>query len=382
MDQTRDLNGQQTHRIVGLYGGPDYIQNATIDEQRGTENQPPHVFADPITRSFLCKNAASTWLSAAFFYEGNGNDNDRAKITEERILKSAKYFGIATDVEQLRKQIKKASQTSLQTLPDDDFAVVVRFSDGRRERHYPLRNSLEVKTAAAYLVNYRDDFRFNDRHKIASRILEKAAQYGTALGDLQDFIDCMAGRGICATKDAAAMIRSRIPVVQNERLREQLDLLANSVENHPRSIHTTGEAIKIARVIDQIDKGEGIHYLHSVHRPEDVLFAVTEKRAMAATQSIVGNHLSGRYYQRSDLEKIPVTDLRDAFGDDFVKNITTGNTWIDTVKLAEALPTLLRSDAELFDSIAMENGVTPLATKVVFQEKTAVRQLQQVVRAV
>jgi len=371
LDQTLDINGQELHRILSVYPLPDFVKEASQDELCGTDDLAPHQFAD-VTRSlYPIKNAASTVLSSVFFYEKKADMNPaRAQLLEKRLLDAAAYFKVTDEVEALRTKVANAGQYDETELVDSDFAIVFDGEGDVKERRYPMRNTMEVKAAADWLQKNRDKLTFADRNKIASHVLTKAAKFGASIPTAERYeLDKMAGAGACSGKDAAGLIRTRIKSLghshQPNPLQQELEKLAQQVESDPAAIRHYAPLVKIATVIDQFDREHGLHrrYDDIVQRPEDVLFAVTEKAAASLDNELVGSPLTGNYYKRADLQSLAVQDLADSLGEDFASAVSTANAWVDLEKLATIVPTLPLGDAEEFDAVASVAGIRPFAQK-------------------
>ena len=52
LDQTGDLNGQETFRLCQLYDAPDFVKEAAVEQLIGPETLRPHLYADPKRRHF------------------------------------------------------------------------------------------------------------------------------------------------------------------------------------------------------------------------------------------------------------------------------------------------------------------------------------------
>lgn len=370
IDQTLDHNGQSIHRIISAFGAPAFVKAASREELCGEENMPPKLFADVTRRRYPCHTPAATWMSAAFFYEKAGEYNPalREHIAAQ-IGKSARYFKIAEDVHALADKITKAAEVDESKLPDDVFAIVFTDADGHKERRLPLRNAGEIKAAAAWLVKYRDDLVFDDRHQIAGKILEKAAKFGANVNEQRDALEKMAGLGVCAVKDAVALIRNRVNWLGHtdkpSPLQTELLKLASLLTEKPSRLYHFGPLVKLAQLVDQFDREHSLHtkYDDEFERPEDMLFAITEKVAAELSDELVGNTLTGNYYKKADLQRIPVSQFGDSLGEDFVDAVSAAGAWVDTEKLARIIPTLPLGDAELFDAVVAEAGIPPFATK-------------------
>src|SRR5690606_20995819 len=208
-DQSRDISGQDTHKILAIHQAPEYVKKASIAARCGHDNMPRTGYADPVRKLYPCHTAPATWLSAAFYYTKAAETGETNPDVEHTLQKVAKSFGILADIDVLQQAVKTATTHAEGDLPDEAFALILEYEDGRRERKYPMRNALEVKTAAEYLHKYRAEFTYQDRHHIANKILEKAADYAAPITEYVAELDRMAGRGICASEDAAALLRER-----------------------------------------------------------------------------------------------------------------------------------------------------------------------------
>ena len=369
-DQTLDLNGQELHRILSVYPLPDFVKNASQEDICGGDELPPHLFADITRRRYPIHSGPATVISSIFFNEKKAALNKhQAAMIEGKLNKAAEYFKVEGYMRRLNEKVAEAANYDETALPDNVFAIVFDSADGTKERHYPLRNVNEVKSAAIWLHDHRDELPFADRRQIADKILTKAAEFGAGLPEHRYMLEKMAGLGACSGKDAAKMIRTRIYAAGNTHkpsaVQVELEKLAKLCEDSPQAIHHFSSLTKIAEIVDQFDHEHGWNrkYDDVIERPEDVLFAVTGKAAAEVDDSIVGNALTGNYYKKADLQTLPVRDLADNLGEDFAQEVSTANAWVDLEKLASIVPTLPLGDAELFDEVVSAAGVQPFATK-------------------
>ena len=387
-DQAQDRNGQEFHRLTSLFGCPDFVKEATADTLCGDEKTEPHMFADVAHRQWACHTAPATYASALFFFDKKSQLNDStADQIEERILASAQFFGIEDDVQKLGNKIKESAIVDSEKLADDVFAIVMQFEDGRKERKYPMRNTVEVLKAAEYLEKYRDEFCFSDRNKIADKILQKSAHFGADIGHSRNDLEKMAGMGACSSTDAAKLVRSRITALgwpkDGKPLQVELEKLANEIEQNPNNIQHHSTLIKLAETIDMVDQENKLvnNYGKALERPEDVIFSVTKEAVASVANDLIGSSITGTFYKRADLEKLAVEDLSDALGEDFASAISTGNAWIDTEKLAQIVPTLPRNDMELFEAVAANAGIAPFATKSAEAQQISSKDMQMMAEA-
>jgi hypothetical protein len=372
VDQNTDLGGHEWHRITQLYAIPDNVKTAGLEHIQGGADVQDHMFADPVSRKFPCHTASATIASAAYLYEKAGHLVDRPEVAqiESRIVSSADFFNVGQDVSQLKATIKKAHTFDEKELSDDSFALVIdNGSDRERTRKYPMRNALEVKRAAEYLIAHRDEFTYDDRHTIACKIIEKRAEFGAGLGDLTNIIEKQAGMGTCPGSRVVELLQTRIDSLnyngKQGEYREALGALCEKIAGDPANVHDPATLHKIAGVVDNIDRECRFNNSYGVmlDRPEDVLFQLTEKIASDVTSELVGSSMTGNFFKRSELAAVPLESLRAVMGDEFASAISTGNAWVDVEKMAAIVPTLPLGDMQQLESALFEQSVYPIATK-------------------
>jgi hypothetical protein len=362
LDQNQDVTQQETHRLTTLFPCPDFVKSAAQDRTHGTANLPRHVYADQYNKLYPCHTAPATWLSALFFADKQANFNTKqATEIKERIHSSAKYFGILGLVEELEEKVAAAGAVTLDKLADTDFAIVWVGENGAKERHWPLRNASEVKYAAAHFNKYRDEFVYEDRRKIAEKILEKSAAYGADVSDHAHMLSLTAGAGACAASVAADMLRDRATLVSrtNATAAAEMHKLAQVVASNPENARAYETRVKLAAAVDEFDRANRLNTLYDdggLPRAEEVLFAVTEKVARDFTNANVET-TTGNVYALADLEKLAVEQVREWLGDEFADAVSAGGVYLDRDKLAAIVPTLDRGMAAMLDRLLQENKV-------------------------
>lgn len=365
LDQTRDLSGTETHRLTSLYAPPDFVKRASAEQLRGNPNEilPTHLYADQRQRLYPCHTPAATWMSALFFMDKSAEftkaDYDSVS---GRLVKSAQAFHILPELNNLWNRMTKDASDGLTQLPDSAFALVWK-TDGGTERHYPLRNSGEVKMAASWFQKYRDEFTFPDRRMIASRILEKASEFEVRLNE-HELLEKTAGHGYCAAGTIMEMLEKRATLVNRSHPEYALQLrnMVASMQNAPARSREYETRCKMAELLDQFDRQTHINRLYDdgLERPEEVLFQVNEKAAAEFVESHVTT-VTGSVYEKDALAELDLSDIRDWMGDEFANAVSHGGLYTDPVKLATILSTLPRGDAAMFDRLASERGVAPVA---------------------
>ncbi len=362
LDHTQDLSGAEQHRLTQLYTPPEFVKQASHEQLCGDPEQlPPHVYAHLTSRAFPCHTKAATWMSALFF--GDKHRQLAPTVADQvkaRLIKSASYWNIQPEVEALWEKMAEDEAQGHNRLPDEDFALVWE-AGGRKERHYPLSNASEVKMASDWFGRFHHEFNFQDKHTIAAKILEKAAQH-SAVCENQELLDRCAGFGYCAASTAAeawekraALTSSSAPEYSAEALRTAAVIREATFEARDQ-----GKRIKMAALMDQFDRLTELNKLYGdgLERPEDVLFQITEKVA----SDFLRDHVvttTGAVYEKTALAELNIETVRNWLGDDLADEC--GGVMLDTEKLAEILPTLPRPDAEMFERMTSAAGVPVFA---------------------
>lgn len=376
LDQQGDTNGQTLHRLVKLYGAPEFVKAASSDAiNYSSDDKSPNAFADASTLSFPCHTAPATYVSMMYFLENQGGLGKKASHIKERIVKAAEYFGIKRHVSELVEKHAAANKDNLESLPDDSFAYVQAYDNGLKERHLPLRNAYEVKEACSYLKNYRDEFVYTDRVKMAQKIL-KSGLLDQINNDDLTYLYKQAGAALGSAKNAASLLFKR--AVALRRLGKDLNvqqLLAKTAEaclNNTTFTHSMRGMQKIATLIDKVDREYKLQKMTLLGKPED-LFSFTVKQASDFSSDNV-QLTTGSIYKKSDLSALPAEGLKDILGSDFVDRVSTGGLMLDAEKLAEELRTLPRGDARLFERLADSVQIKPFG-KQAAASKTALLKL-------
>lgn len=372
VDQTRDVNGQHLYRLLNtvssdgtkLFSPPDFVKTASADRIVGNAELAPGVFGNPRDRLFPCHTGPATWVSAVFFHtQKQAMDRRTAQIISDRIDAAARYHGITSFVEAVKEAVAKDAARKESDLPDEDFALVIQYEDGQKERYLPIRNANEVKAACDYLRQHSADFTFDDRRVIAEKILTKAAQYSVDLGGEREALEKQAGHGTCAPETAAELVYSRAKAVRqlhgDLEMAENLTKMAMQCLKNPSYTALPSNLHKIAGLIDRVDREYGFKNLSTLRKPEEALFQINIKVA----EQVLNDHVSmtsGNIYSKKDLAGLKLEDIRAVMGDRFADAVSNDGLFLDVEKLAEVARTLPRGDAELFDSLLSQMKVKPV----------------------
>jgi hypothetical protein len=393
VDQSTDLSGRHTYRVVQRFAPPDYVKQASDEDLAGSaaltkqsaesEYNPeatqvaedePDIFADPWRRLFRCHTKAATWLSAAFFADqADAYPPEEALAVRQRLEHFASFHGIADEVSALQSKAAALRESGTAMLQDGDYALVLDLGNGEKKQLYPLRDLDEVKQAADYLARYRDELPFGHKNTMARRILERAEKLGAGLPEHQELLSKCAGQGACAASDAAELLLHHVeasrggPGPLTEVQRELLKLAALYLEK-PSSLKQNGALVKTAEILDTFDRQHGLHRRYDrdvahkrVERPEDVLFAVTGEKMAALVRDNVET-ITGNLYKLADLERLRGIDLQEWLGEDYAQAMTgSDGIFLNLEKAAAVIKTMPRSDAVLLDQLMSERGLQPWA---------------------
>lgn len=380
MDHVADAarGGVDLARLAREYDLPDFVKTAGF-ELNFRPDTPVNTYADPVNKQFPCHTKASCWLAHLFYQDKRAEFHPKTRrLIEERLAAYADHWGIKAAVAQIaarKADLVKAAGGD--DLPDSSYAYVWAGENGTKERRLPLRSAMEVKAAAEYVREHRDAFPFAVRHKMARRILEKAAAFGASLGDDVEFLERQAGRGVPDPAKVVDMIEKRamlVPadmgvVVDDEHrrtpgLRDHFKKMAAMVRDTPRKALQPDMLVKLAETVDQLDRNLQLvgKYSAGFPRPEDVIFEATFQKAAADVAAHVAT-TTGALYEKATFGKLAAADLRDLFGEDFVSRVTTPLGAVDPEKMAEEVATLPRPDAQLLDHLLSDNGIAPVMRK-------------------
>lgn len=369
--------GLEIFRLSQLHKFPDFVKKGKADESLVVPSSVGVAcYADEDNRQFPCHTKASAFLSYLFYTEKQAefHPKERAKIVAA-LEKWAKVWNIGRECKAVAE--KHAADLAAATLPDSDYAYVWAGQDGRRDRQYPLRSAAEVKAAAEWLHQYRDHFAYDDRRVIATRVLEKAAEFGAAIGEHVDFLERQAGRGVCDPAAVVALIEKRARFVPGHvgvtadasgnptgGLRNHFLKMAATVREAGRLALQPDMLVKLASTLCALDRQLGLtaKYAEGLERPEDVIFSVTFTKAAADVAAHVPT-TSGNVYEKAAFRKLALADVRALFGDEFAGMVGTPLGEVDVEKMAEQVPTLPRPDAQLLENLLSESGIAPVMRK-------------------
>ena len=363
LDQVEDRGGHVLHKLASLYDAKDLFCNQSQDALEGDSSLPRTAYADDASRRFPCHTKAATCLSLLYFLDQKEH-LPPAAITriDGQFRKFAAFHNVAERMAKLRAKHAEIYGDGSAKLPDSAFALV-RKHDGQIERRYPLRNALEVKEAANWLIEHRDSFAFPERQEMASRILAHADNFGAMLPEtVESTLQKQAGKGWCLPQQASDLISGRLNVYAHKLAtaeKAEWAKLAEGVAKDRSLILDNAKLCKLATTIDLLDQLVGAKYSEIVPRIEDRLFHLTYKEVAASRNSLCRT-TTGTLYDQEQFSKLSLDAIRSALGDDVVEAVSRGLD-VDTTKFATTAATLPRPDAQMLDELMQEAGQAPLA---------------------
>lgn len=367
-DQAVDAGFHKLHQYIRLYDFPAFAKQAQLADIVDPPEPHARKYADVrLPYQFPCHTKAATFVSHIYFLEHQDQINPkvRSEITE-RLDKFAAYWQITRSVDVLKAKHAALQAEASQQLPDDSYALVW-YAGGAKERHYPLRNGLEVKAAAEWYETYqpqlREQFSFLDRQTIAAKILDKAASMGAAIDGQRELLERAAGRGYCDPKQASRVIKGRLLAATRITSEERAGMgkLAEAVVSSKNMALDPAAMSQLAHTLDLFDRSHGLlnKYSETFLSPEDACFAVTYEQARGFSKDACTT-ATGSVYDRNEFTQLSRSDLRDLFGEELVRDVSHGLS-LDPVKLGEVAAGFARPEAQLFEQLLREKGVLPLA---------------------
>ena len=360
-----DVAHVQLNELSQRYEFPDFVKSAQADDVTSLPERKGS-YAETIHRHFPCHTKAATWLSCLYFTENGHNlaPDIRARAAGH-LLKFAERWGISSDYATIRRRHDELSVPGESQLPDSAFAIVKASADGRLVRQYPLRNAREVKAAAAWfeanLPAMREVYPFADRQIIATRIMDKAAEFGADLGDHRDTLEKTAGLGTGTAAALADAFKQRAYLAVGKLPLEKiahLEAAANQLRTRPAFFNDPGLRADLVTTLETIDRMLGVKYAGTFMPPEDAAFGLTRSRLSALHDSAV-ELSNGSVFTVHQLQKVALETLADVFGKELAETVRRGHR-VNTTKLAHVASTMSYADAQAFEDILLSVGESPI----------------------
>ena len=355
LDPASDMTGAELIRLASLYEFPDFVKQAALDDILNPGELVPNAYADAIERKFACHTPAATWLSQLYF------DNNKHKLPnakqayiELRLRKFAEFFGIDTACEEIHEKV--AMHRRPEDIPDSEYAYIWDDPEQGIQKFYPLRNSQEIKAAADWLYSVRDKMIFADRHKVATRILEKAGAAPDLSAEILEFLDRQAGNGVPDTEKLAAAFSYRAALAKDDTARREIEKMAKLITDAPQLMSTAVDMVELTSTLENIDHTLGIRgrYFGDIERPEDIVFGHTYRK-VAADVATLCPLTSGSLYEHSQFEKLSRDTIVADFGEQVARQVCRGFD-VDGAAFAKFAASLPPLQARHVESMMSEIG--------------------------
>lgn len=358
LDTQYDKNGQTLYSLATSYSVdlPALVKDATISTTAPASNTPATLFADPVLRMFPCHTKEATIVSAIYLYgqaadgipypkKGLGLD-----IAADKLEKAAMYWGVLSDVENIRRDISKIA-ADRDAVRDTDYALVVDYA-GTRSRKFPIRNAEALNKAASDLYAERLQMPFPWRKQAAINILNRAVRDNVNIEDHDAYFYLVKAAGISPVvpKEAASNLQEYAFSFDNRTIREHVKQAASVIDQNPEA-----DISELCTCLDMLAR-EG-RYTRAT--PEEVLFSGPPVKEASDSRTV--GFQNGKVYPATRIKDAGIDPILAVCGDSIAGAVSDVTGTFDIDKAAEVLPTLPRNMADSLCAIYEKSaGLVPL----------------------
>ena len=334
MDVLHDTSWRQWLKIASTYKVPKYVLDHSPMEKDAADAMDDALFADFGKKMFPIDTPASTWLSAAYFNENRNSVDEivRAQV-ESNIKMAAGIWNIDKDIKDVL-EFKKAEYIA------ENDPQNYGYIDKKGNRYFPMFDEEGVKRAADNFDRFRGQLPADIRRTVASAIVKKAHAGNIAV---QTSVFREAGIGIPNKIDLMDNLLDRAYITKNA---ECATVIANLVKvvSASRPDELMENLDKLAHVLTELDRATGLdaQYGKTVLAPADFIYGMMPKQAAAFVKDALT--LDQHTFSIRKLAEVDPSIFRTALGEDIFKAISDKAGKLDTVKMADILPTLPRPD--------------------------------------
>lgn len=327
---------------------PDFVKTAQAAALVGDASTSAALFADSEARRYPYHTKEATWLSA---WRLSKAAQAEPESLHARLHAAAALHGIGAAVKSLLSKTAVA-----QTAGGTVYGLTLLDDDGKEQALFPLRNAVEVKLAAQYLLKHRGIIPLSDRQVFASRILKQAELLEAALGDdIEDQMLKQAGMGLGPLKGIQRALSQRAHRLP-ERSPERASLLKLAAALTTRPTQETLR--KLAAAVSAIDAETGLSKQPEIQPIEDVCFALTKVAARTLTRDYV-QLATGDIFEKTALQHVDAGHLRDWLGAEFTDQVTD-IAGVDLAKFASAAQALPKPTARMLAEALQAAGQQPV----------------------
>lgn len=345
-DQQQDFSNKELYAMLKDVQLPEYVKTAELDDCYTLQSLPKTAFADPDRRIYPLNSPARVYVSNAYFTEKKADiqkmyGEDYTNYIGSNIEKAAEIFDIQEDLQDFVStyNVKQASDYEERYMTE--FAI-----DGMAEpvQLYPVKTASDLSDSAEHFVKNISNFPFEVRVKTAENMVKAAMALD--VDDMPELVLKYAGLYYPDLENLSTEIWRRSTKLKKEANQKLYSDLSKDLSN----MTDIGEVMKVAEVLFNVENMEGLYDNAKVASvlgdPVDCIFTHSIHK-VASDLSFIDVH--GDKYKLDDLTKISKDKYEEAFGFELDPS--------DTEKLAEVLPTMPRSDVELFKELT---GIRPI----------------------
>lgn len=340
-DQASDFSGKQLYSYFSGTELPGYVKTAELDDMATLGGLPKTAFADPSRRIYPLNSPARVFVSNAYFMDKKADikklyGEAYATQLETRIKEAACIFEIDADIAAYNasSNVKTAADYSTQ------YLCQVQVGDDITEL-YPVKTAADLVKSADHFVRNINNFTFDTRIEASKNIVKIARELD--VDEIPTLVMKYAGMFYPDLEALDGEIWRRSTKLKKEANVQLYDKLRQDTSN----ITSMGELMKLAEVLYHVENMEGCYdntkTAAILGDPVDKIFTVCIEKT-AEDLSVVEVH--GEMFKLSDLQKVSGEKYEEAFG--FVP---------EPEKIADVLPTMPRSDMNLFKELT---GVRPV----------------------
>ena len=341
---------------------PDYVKEAAVTDPEQVAKLPNTVFADPVNRKFPLHTKAAAWLAQTYFTESRHLYPTADVVTVQgKITKAAQYWQIEEHVKEAKEALESKQAAASPDLPDGEFALVVKHEE-QTYRLLPIHSAQNVEKAAAELYRDRSKYPYAWRKTAARKILHKIAALGvTGLPEgIHEYLTMASSVGSAIPAQAAEKLAHRVLMLptKDKALKTKAAKLTKTIAKM-NGIPLASEMEKLAQIVDRLDREHGFHHYYDqgVETPEEIFFALTQKKAATFRNSYI-QLTTGTVIPFEALQGAPLGKVAAALGDDFSQAVMAdGSLDIDLHKFGRVAATLPRDDATLLERALKSVGI-------------------------
>jgi hypothetical protein len=274
---------------------------------------PTSAFAWPEKRAFPLHTREHAMLSRVY----RENSTNVPPHVDAAIKEACDLYGITDD---LFARVKQAAPVE----DPENYLIPAR-------RLSPVRNAEEVKVAEEKVIAGYTKLAVETRALVCTRLVEKAAHFGVTL---KPQTHKLAGFTVTSTKTLKDWLGARVAAAPAQ-YKQAFQKLADAVEALPPEIRDRNTQIKLAEVIDTLDKKAGLVRFYD-RKLLDPLLSVFNTPKVAGH----GVNLGSKFVPMARLAAYPASFFGDVLGEDLVREASDGRGGMDPHKLAAILETL------------------------------------------